>query len=118
MKPNIENAPYKTWSLYIAVVLYESSSDAPDDKPLYEECFLVVRAKSDEEARERAMQLVSAPHSYKNQYGATITWSFKEIERVQSVLSDELADGKELYARYFLDYGAYHATFLTPFPED
>lgn len=42
-------------SFYIAVILYESSLDGPDYKPLYEECFVLIKAISFEEAKEKAL---------------------------------------------------------------
>lgn len=105
-------------SFYIAAIIYQGLSDAPDEAPLYEESLVLITATSDEEAHEKAARYVNETHSYKNMYGNTITWSLKHIARVQSTLTDEFIDGKEIYSRFFLDYEAYHSAFLTPFPDD
>lgn len=98
----------KEKSFYIAVILYESSSSAPEYKPLYEECFVLVKAISVEEAYEKALSHAKEQEgSYQNEYKDTITWSLKQVVDVNSVLSDEFDDGIELYARHFRNYEAY-----------
>jgi hypothetical protein len=99
--------------LYIAVVVYESSADAQDYDPLYEESFMIIEADSEEEAREKALSRVNEPHSYKNQYGATITWSFKQLVQLLNVWDAGLKDGAELCSRFFQNYEAYGLTFLS-----
>ncbi|MBD2308167.1 DUF4288 domain-containing protein [Chroococcidiopsis sp. FACHB-1243] len=98
----------KEASFYIAVVLFESSSSAPNNRPLYEECFILIQANSLEEAREKAL-LYSRQQgcSYQNQYNDTITWTCKQIIDVNSVLYDDFSDVTEIYARHFRNYEAY-----------
>lgn len=45
----------KEQSFYIAMILYESSSSAPEYKPLYQECFVLIKATSLKEANEKAL---------------------------------------------------------------
>jgi hypothetical protein len=105
MHRSISDAP-----LYIAVLLYESSASDPAYKPLFEECFMLVRAESDEQARGRAEQHGRAREtSFENVAGQTIHWRLKYVVDVSRVLSDALDDGSELYARHFKSYEAYHA---------
>ncbi|HEX2087222.1 MAG TPA: DUF4288 domain-containing protein [Solirubrobacteraceae bacterium] len=93
--------------LYVAVVLAEATSDA-DDERLYQESFVLVRAGSLEEATERAEELGRAEETqYRNETGATISWSLKRVVDVNEVLDDELDDGATVYARHFRDYDAY-----------
>ncbi|GAB4205082.1 MAG: hypothetical protein Fur006_60820 [Coleofasciculaceae cyanobacterium] len=95
-------------SFYIAVILYESSSTKPEYKPLYQECFVLIKATSVEEAREKALSHASQEQvSYQNEKGDTITWSLKQVVDVNSVLYDEFDDFTELYARHFRNYEAY-----------
>ena len=95
---------------YIAVILYESSSNNPDYKALYEECFTLIEAGALEEAREKAeIYAKNNEHSYQNMYGETITWLTKEIVDVNRVLFDRFQDSTELYARHFRNYEAYRA---------
>lgn len=98
---------------YIAVVIYESSADAKDYEPLYEESFMLIAADSEEEAREKVLNHVNQPHSYKNQYGETITWSFKQLVQLLNVWSAELGDGTEVCSRFFQNFETYSSTFLT-----
>lgn len=114
---NTESSPYQPSPFYIAVIVYESLSSAPDDEPLYEESLVLIKATSQEEAEEKALGYINQPYSYKNVYGQTITWSLKHLEGVQSVLSDNFTDGTEFFARHFKNYKAYHETFLVPFPD-
>ncbi|WP_420759278.1 DUF4288 domain-containing protein [Nostoc sp. CALU 546] len=110
MKPE---SPDKTESFYIAVVLYESSSNAPDYQPLYQECFVLLKASSLEKAQEKARIYAKKEEvSYKNEDGETITWSLKQVVDVNSVLYDDFdstSDGVDLYARHFRNYEAYHS---------
>jgi hypothetical protein len=101
-------------SFYIAVIVYESSADPTDYDPLYEENFMLLKADSEEEAKEKALSHVNQPHSYKNEYGQTITWSFKQLVELLPVWNTEITDGIELCSRYFRNYEAYGLTFLTP----
>ncbi|MDV2995110.1 MAG: hypothetical protein N4J56_004764 [Chroococcidiopsis sp. SAG 2025] len=95
-------------SLYIAVILFESSSSVPSDRTLYEECFILIQANSLEEAREKALLYSRQQEcSYQNQDKDTITWTCKQIIDVNSVLYDDFGDVTEIYARHFRNYEAY-----------
>ena len=97
-----------TPSFYVAVLLYESSSDAPSYEPLYEECFVLIRASTQEEAEARARAHAQQnEQSYQNADGETIRWRPKRVIDVNAVLDDALVDGAELYARHFRDLEAY-----------
>ncbi|GCE31458.1 hypothetical protein KDA_69420 [Dictyobacter alpinus] len=97
-------------SYYIAIVLYEAASDAPNYTPLYQESFLLLQASSQAEANEKALlHAKSATTSYQNEYGETITWTLKTIVDVNTALTNTLEDGAELYARHFHNYQAYEA---------
>ena len=97
-------------SFYIAVILYEAQSDAPDYEPLYEESFVLMRASTEDEAREKAtVHTQGQLSSYQNEFWETITWVVKHIVDVSPVLSDALEDGSELYVRHFRNFQAYNA---------
>ncbi len=94
---------------YIAVLLYESSSPDPSYTPTFEECFVLVRAPSDDEARARAQQhSTSRQTSFQNAAGQLIHWKLKHIVDVSKILADALDDGSDIYARHFKDYDSYH----------
>ncbi|WPB77895.1 DUF4288 domain-containing protein [Archangium violaceum] len=95
---------------YVAVLLYESTSESGGKKPLYQESFVLLQATGEEEARARAAEHARQQETqYENEEGELIHWSLKHVIDVSPVLDDELKDGSELYARHFRDYGAYHA---------
>jgi hypothetical protein len=95
---------------YIAVLLYEASSPDPAYTPTFEECFVLLRADSDEQARARAEQHSRASEtSYKNVDGQMLHWKLKHVVDVSRLLSDTVDDGAELYVRHFKNYEAYHA---------
>lgn len=95
---------------YMAVILYEAQSDAPDYKPLYEESFVLIGASTEDEAREKAAIHVQGQlSSYQNEFGETITWVVKQIVDVSPVLTSTIEDGSELYTRHFRNYQAYSA---------
>ena len=103
----VDSSHSQETSFYIAVVLFESSS-ATNDRPLYEECFILIQANSLEEAREKALLYSRQQEcSYQNQYNDTITWTCKQIIDVNSVLYDDFSNVTEIYARHFRNYAAY-----------
>ncbi|MGK4008361.1 DUF4288 domain-containing protein [Sorangium sp. So ce1036] len=96
--------------LYVAILLYESSSQDPFIKPMFQECFVLIRAGSDEEARVRAEQHGKDQETfYHNVAGQEIRWTLRHVVDVNRALSDTMEDGAELYARHFTNYDAYHA---------
>jgi hypothetical protein len=103
----------KTTSFYIAIILYKSSSDAPDYQPLYQESFVLIKAASLEQAKEKALNHGKDESvSYINENGETITWSLQQVVDVNSVLYDDFVsaeDGVDLYTRHFRNYEAYHS---------
>jgi hypothetical protein len=98
----------ETGDIYIAVIIYKSTSVSGDKQPLYEESFVLLRATDEAEARSKALAHArNACVSYDNVEGETIRWSLQRVLEVKPVLQDELQDGAELYARYFRDWDAY-----------
>lgn len=94
--------------VYVAVVVYESSSDAPTYEPLFEETFMIVKASSLEEAQQKANQhATNHTSSFKNEAGDLIAWKLKHIIDVNQILYDANTDGAEIYARHFHNYQAY-----------
>ncbi len=91
---------------FFCIIILESSAKKADYQPLYEESFLLVRAASEDEARERLRQ-ETQPFSYTNEDGETISWQIKQIVDVSAVLDDTLSDYTDLYARHFRDFSGY-----------
>jgi Domain of unknown function (DUF4288) len=93
---------------YVAVLVYESFSMSPDYETLFEESFMLVKASSVEEARQKTQHYTDTHTStFKNAAGDSITWKLKHIVDVNQVLYDVDLDGAEIYARHFRNYQAY-----------
>ncbi|MBT2384609.1 DUF4288 domain-containing protein [Streptomyces sp. ISL-11] len=97
-------------SKYTAVLLCETSADAADHVPLFQESFVLIEAENAARARWKA-----AAHgrrletAYENERGELITWKLRHVVDVNEVLDENLVDGAELYARHFRDYAAYRS---------
>jgi hypothetical protein len=97
---------------YIAVIIYAATSDVPNYQPLYEECFMLIKAASQEEARQKTVRYAQRQQTtYKNEQQEDIRWLLKQIIDINPVLTDNIdfEDGSELYARHFRNYQAYTA---------
>ncbi|MCA1190328.1 MULTISPECIES: DUF4288 domain-containing protein [unclassified Saccharopolyspora] len=95
---------------YVAVLLIEISSASATEPELYEESFVLVKAESDEEAREKAVDCgKQQAASYPNEDGEIVTWKFKELVEVKKVEDATFDDGSELYSRFFRNYTAYRS---------
>lgn len=93
---------------YIAISIYEFSCVTPNYKPLFQECWSIIDATSQEEAQQKAEMLAQkSEHSYQNQDGQTITVKLRQIVDVARMLDPEMQDGAEFYARHFCNYQAY-----------
>ncbi|MCX5206631.1 DUF4288 domain-containing protein [Streptomyces sp. NBC_00237] len=97
-------------SSYIAILLTEATSEAPDHEPLYAEDFVLLTADSEEEARAKALTHGrSQETSYENEQGERITWKLLHVVDVNEVLDASLGDRADLYSRHFKNYDAYRA---------
>lgn len=97
-------------SFYIAVIVYEFSSDAPQYQPLYREDFVLIKASSQEDAQQKALQIAQKEETaYKNEQGENITLTVKHIIDVWPALSENFEHGADLYTRHFRNYQAYVA---------
>ena len=95
-------------SYYAAVLVFEASSDQANHQPLYEESVVLVKAASEEDAEELAIQLGNSQEtSYQNQDGQTINHRFKCLLEVQAIQDGWIKHGSTIYSRHFRDYAAY-----------
>ena len=95
-------------SLFIALLLNESTSDAEDYAPLYEELTILIRANNLDDAHAKALaQGGTLTHSFENAKGETIHWKFRTVVDIVPVLSEDLGEVTELYCRHFHDIEAY-----------
>jgi hypothetical protein len=95
---------------YVGVLVIESSSEAADYAPLYEESFVLIAAESQAEALEKATEYGKQHEtSYLDEHHRLITWSLKRIVEVKQLNDATFDDGTELYSRFFRDYSGYEA---------
>jgi hypothetical protein len=93
-------------SWYSARLLIERTVDTPElPKPLFEESVIIFKMAENETAgaiKKRVNQLGrKSSHRYKNQYGETVRWTFREVLEVQEIAGEELVDGTEVYYRWW-----------------
>jgi Domain of unknown function (DUF4288) len=74
-------------------------------KPLFEESVVVFKAADDATrgtVKRRANQLGrKANHHFKNAYGETVRWTFRELLEIQEIMTTDLQDGDEVYYRWW-----------------
>jgi len=102
----------KEQSFYIAVILYESSSNNPGYKPLCQECFVLIKASSLKKLKKK-LSHIRVKRSALSKWGQRDYYLVFEADcRRDSVLYDDFDDsndGVELYARHFRNYEAYRS---------
>jgi hypothetical protein len=91
---------------YSARLLIEMTVDRPrPPKPLFEESVIVFKVADDASVaivKRRANQLArKANHHYKNTYGETVRWTFRELLEIQEIMTIELKDGDEVFYRWW-----------------
>ncbi|WP_030155652.1 DUF4288 domain-containing protein [Streptomyces sp. NRRL S-244] len=99
---------------YVAVLLCAaeaSASTASDGQPpLYRESFVLLAARNEDEARQKARAHGEGMETdYRNAEGELITWTFRQLVDVAEVPDDRVGDGTELYTRHFRNLAAYTA---------
>ncbi|MGW0178226.1 DUF4288 domain-containing protein [Nocardia sp. NPDC003345] len=95
-------------SPYIAITLFEFTSDAPDHVPLYREDVTLLYADSEAQARELAEEnFRSDGETYTSAAGYNVTVTPTAVIDVVAALIDDLSEGGDLYARHFRDFEAY-----------
>lgn len=93
---------------YVAVLLLEATSEAPDHEPLFEESFVLLTAESGEEAAEKARDYGKQQESsYADENNNPVTWKLKQVVEVKPLEDATLDDGSELYSRFFRNHEAY-----------
>ncbi|MFI6003377.1 DUF4288 domain-containing protein [Streptomyces sp. NPDC051366] len=93
---------------YVAVLVCVAT--AGGQAPLYRESFVLLSARTEDEARSKAQAHGEALEtSYRNEKGELITWTFRQLVDVAEVPEDPLGDGAEIYTRHFRDFAAYTA---------
>jgi len=98
----------KDWFGVRLVVECQVGKDPPA-KRTYEDRLVVVRAGSEGQAGRKAERLTRAGvERYRNVFGETVTWRFKEVIDIYPILDDELADGTETYSA-FMNYRFYRS---------
>ena len=86
-----------TW--FAARLLFESvhPADTVDD-PLFEEQIVLLRAVDEPEAERKALAAgANAELEYKNEYGNSVVWTFRELLDLVTVFDADIKDGSEVY---------------------
>lgn len=97
-----------TETLFVAILLFESSSSAPDYRPLYREDIVTLRAPSLREARARAERHGrDGQISHSNQVGEEIRDRLLEVVDVAPALDGNNTSPADLYSRHFRDVTSY-----------
>ena len=94
--------------MYVAVLLFRSTSPAARYEPLHREDLVLLRATSLPEARVAAERHGRAAEtSYENGFGERITDRLLQVVDVAPVLSEVTSLPADLYSRHFRDLAAY-----------
>jgi hypothetical protein len=94
---------------YAAAILLKLNSDAPNHKTLYDETVVLIKASSEEEALNKAMEYGnSRGTTYKNEAGYDVTLSFERVVKVDPITENELSEVTEVWGRFFHDVEAYN----------
>jgi len=92
---------------YAALVLQKATTGGSPQLPLYEETVILIEAKSDAEARQKAEAIATGRQmNYRNPSGDLVVWSFERVVDVAPVI-DTLQHGAEIYSRHFRNYDDY-----------
>ncbi|GAA2812271.1 DUF4288 domain-containing protein [Saccharopolyspora taberi] len=95
---------------YLAVLVTEATTDDGAGGPLYEESFVLLKAESEEEAREKAAEYGKQQEtSYRNENDELVSWKLKHVVDVRQVEDATFDDGSELYSRFFRGYQGYRS---------
>ena len=101
---------------YAANLLFKRTRASGRNDLLWEESIRLIKADSEEEARQLAERFGRSERvSYETNDG-TVTWVFDRVERIYAIESESLADGTELFSRFLRDSEV--ASLLTPFNEE
>ncbi|MFC7341933.1 DUF4288 domain-containing protein [Saccharopolyspora griseoalba] len=93
---------------YVAVLLLEATSEAPDHEPLFEESFVLLTAETAEEAAEKARECGKQQESsYVDENDNPVSWKLKQVVEVKPLEDATLDDGSELYSRFFRNHRPY-----------
>ncbi len=81
-------------------MIFESVHPNPDgDEALFEDRIILVRAVDEEDAERKAASAgKKAEHEYRNVYGDTVVWAFREVLDVVPIYDSDLAHGSEVYS--------------------
>ncbi len=94
---------------YAAAMLLKLTSDMPNHQTLYDETVILIKASSEEEALNKAIEYGSSRSTtYKNEAGYDVTLSFDRIAKVDPITENVLSEVTEVWGRFFHDVEAYN----------
>jgi hypothetical protein len=87
----------KQW-FAVRLIMESVRSDPSDGHKLFEDRILLVKARTSDQARQKATTLAKASgHSYRTATGADVAWKFSDVLDVKSLLDETIEDGSEIY---------------------
>jgi len=93
---------------YSALLLYKALVGKNQDELLYEERVLLIEAKNEKEALDKAQYIAKDDYvAYLNTYGDTVAWSPMQVLGVCEIMDSSLINGTELHSRYFTNMEDY-----------
>jgi len=93
---------------YSALLLYKALVGTNQDELLYEERVLLIEAKDEKEALDKAQQIAKDNYvAYHNEYGDTVTWAPMQVVGIFEIMDGSLTSGTELHSRYFANLEDY-----------
>jgi len=101
---------------YSASLLFKGVHSPLRAEPLWEESVRLIKADTEDDAREKARRLgVAEKTSYRTSDGK-VTWIFDRIERVYAIDAESIVDGTELFSRFLRNSEV--ESLLTPMDDE
>ena len=101
---------------YSVDALIKNIVGCPEHNTLWEEVIFLVNANDETDAEDKIRnKLMNENCEYLAQSGETIKWEFDSILMTYEILSDQIADGTELFSRFLKKEEV--ASLKTPFDD-
>lgn len=83
---------------FAARLLFEALDSESDESFALEDRIVVVRARSTDEASEKATKFARESETeYEAAAGNRVRWQFRKVADIQALIDDDIADGTEIY---------------------
>lgn len=93
----------------VLTVMEAAHPEEEVEEKLFEVRIIVVRAGTEDEAREKAERFgVSSKLEYENPFGKKVIWTFREVLDIVQVFDETIDDGTEVYYSFIRERGLEH----------